>query len=90
MACAHQMIEAGKGFGKEIVVQAVRQRIDIERLRIDIDRAFVGFVEREVGAIMVAPDSFFDRRSAPQSSSRRIRFSLRDASCLWSPNFFRE
>jgi hypothetical protein len=32
-----QTIEAAKGFGKEIVVQAVRQHIDIERQRIDID-----------------------------------------------------
>ena len=46
-----QTMEAAQALGKEIVVQEVRQGIDIEK-------AFVGFVEREVSAITVAPDSF--------------------------------
>jgi putative tryptophan/tyrosine transport system substrate-binding protein len=46
-----QAIETAKALGKEIVVQGVRQGIDIER-------AFASFAERKVSAITVAPDSF--------------------------------
>ena len=48
---AHTM-EAAKALGKEIVMHEVRQSIDIEK-------AFASFVEQDVTAITVAPDSFF-------------------------------
>jgi len=45
-----------KTLGREIVVQFVREDIDLER-------AFATFAERQVSAITVAPDVTFDVRS---------------------------
>jgi putative ABC transport system substrate-binding protein len=65
-----QALEAAKALGREIVVQEVRRDIDIEK-------AFASFAEREVSAVMVAPDSSL---ADDPSRSRASPFSSRPSS----------
>ena len=63
-----QTLEAAKALGREIVVQEVRRDIDIEK-------AFASFAEREVSAVMVAPDSFL--ADDPSRSRAIVEFASR-------------
>jgi putative ABC transport system substrate-binding protein len=63
-----QTLEAAKALGREIVVQEVRRDIDIEK-------AFASFAEREVSAVMVAPDSFM--MDDPRRSRAIVEFAFR-------------
>jgi putative tryptophan/tyrosine transport system substrate-binding protein len=60
-------IEAAKALGRDIVVQAVRQNIDIEN-------AFTSFVERQVEAITVATDTIF---ADPRRSKAVVELATR-------------
>jgi putative ABC transport system substrate-binding protein len=65
---AAQTLDSAKTLGKEIVVQEVRRDIDIEK-------AFASFAEREVSAVMVAPESFLV--DDPRRSRAIVEFASR-------------
>jgi putative tryptophan/tyrosine transport system substrate-binding protein len=63
-----QTLEAAKALGREVVVQEVRRDIDIEK-------AFASFAEREVSAVMVAPESFL--ANGPRRNRAIVEFASR-------------